>query len=157
MTWSDAARAAARLARQLHKAERGKQHVFVGDGMPTRARLASAIHKMRSGILPVQRTTLEYAAASTRSRNKGRLETAALLRRSKIRTSYGYDIRGTNARSGSSEPGSGPARVDQKYAYPGRTKSIAQQDREYARRQRKAGRSSIFGGMTMRKKLKGFE
>lgn len=41
--------------------------------------------------------------------------------RSKIRTSYGYDIRGTNARSGGSEPGSGPARVDPKYARPGGT------------------------------------
>jgi hypothetical protein len=35
--------------------------------------------------------------------------------------------------------------------------SMAQRDAAYARKQRKAGKASIFGGMTIRKLLKGFE
>jgi hypothetical protein len=94
MAWSDAARAAALEVRRAHSAAKRLRpgNVKLADlseiyhtgrgGVPTdRLRLASALRKMRSGILPPSARTAGVATVSTRFRNAKRLGKAIYLSR----------------------------------------------------------------------------
>lgn len=129
MAWSDAAREAARLARQ-------RKQLRMKD-------LRKGVRFAERNLFRARVNLENFSNPEWQSKFLARAEEGPEFARRQIRDSKSV-INSTRRLRAELE-----TRV--------KLRTPAQKDAAYARKQRKAGKSSIFGGMVVRKRLKGFE